>query len=54
MEVVCEQRHIERSRHEHQVQVWFAGQQVSQHDQQEVCKLVTLVDFVHDNVRDAL
>ncbi len=54
MEVVCEERHIERGRHEHQVQVWLAGQQVSQHDQQEVCKPVTLMDLVHDNVRDAL
>lgn len=54
MEVVCEERHIEGSRHEHQVQVRLAGQQVPQHDQQEVCKLVTLVDLVHDNVRDAL
>ncbi len=54
MEVVCEQCHIERSRHEHQVQVRLAWQQVSQHDQQEVCKLVTLVNLVHDDVRDAL
>ena len=54
MEVVCEERHIERRRHEHQMQVGLAGQQVSQHDQQEVCELVTLVDLVHDNVRDAL
>ena len=54
IEVVCEERHIECCRHEHQVQVWLAGQQVSQHDQQEVCKLVTLVDLVHNNVRDAL
>ena len=54
MEVVCEERYIERCRHEHQMQVRLAGQQVSQHDQEEVCKLVTLVDLIHDNVRDAL
>ncbi len=54
MEVVCEQRHIQGGRHEHQVQVGLAGQQVPQHDQQEVGKLVTLMDLIHHDVCDAL
>ena len=53
MEVSSEERHIEGGRHEHQVQVGLAGQQVPQHDQQEVRKLVALMDLIHHDVGNA-
>lgn len=54
MEVLSEQGRIQCGGHEHQTQLGLAGQQIPQHDQKEICKLVALMYLVHHNVGNIL
>jgi hypothetical protein len=53
VEIIAEEGGVDGGRHQNDPEVWVQMNHVSQHNQDKVRVYVPLVNFIHDDVRNA-